>query len=164
MKVKIMISQPMRGKTNEEIKKERECVIKAIEASDGEYLDTVFDNVEEGTPLSYLSKSIDYLDAADVIYFMPGWEKSRGCRIEFECAKAYGKFIKCLTDEEFEIMKKFSQLTDSSDDGKKTIKIKLKSHFDKKLDEDDFNLDSDIEKFKKDLEEMLNDFTEKREG
>lgn len=47
---------------------------------------------------------------------------------------------------------------------KKTIKIEIKSHFDEKVDEDDLNLDSDIEKFRKDLEEMLNDFTEKREG
>lgn len=47
---------------------------------------------------------------------------------------------------------------------KKTIKIEIKSHFDEKVDEDDLNLDSNIEKFRKDLEEMLNDFTEKREG
>lgn len=47
---------------------------------------------------------------------------------------------------------------------KKTIKIELKSYFDEKIDKDDLNLDSDIEKFKKDLEEMLNDFTEKRES
>ena len=162
MKVKIMISQPMRGKTNEQIKKERECVIKAIETSDGEYLDTVFDSVENGTPLSYLSKSIEYLDKADIIYFMPGWEKSRGCRIEFECAKEYGKVIKCLTDEEYKIINEISQLNDSSDEGKKTIKVKIKSHFDEEVNKD--NLDSDIEKFRKDLEEMLNDFTEKREG
>ena len=45
---------------------------------------------------------------------------------------------------------------------KKTIKIEIKSHFDEEVNEDD--LDSDIEKFRKDLEEMLNDFTEKREG
>lgn len=162
MKAKIMISQPMRGKTNEQIKKERECVIKAIEASDGEYIDTVFDTVEDGTPLSYLSKSINYLDKADIIYFMPGWEKSRGCRIEFECAKEYGKVIKCLTDEEFEMVKKFLQLTDSSNEGKKTIKVKIKSHFDEKVDE--YDLDSDIEKFRKDLEEMLNDFAKERES
>lgn len=45
---------------------------------------------------------------------------------------------------------------------KKTVKIEIKSHFDKEVNEDD--LDKDIEKFRKDLEEMLNDFTEKREG
>lgn len=44
----------------------------------------------------------------------------------------------------------------------KTVKIKLKSCFDKSIDKDD--IDEDIEKFRKDLEEMLNDFTEKREG
>lgn len=44
----------------------------------------------------------------------------------------------------------------------KTVKIKLKSCFDKSIDKDD--IDEDIEKFRKDLEEMLNDFTEKRES
>ena len=160
MNVKIMISQPMRGKTNEQIKKERKCLIDAIEASDGEYLDTVFDNVEDGTPLYYLSKSIKYLDEADVIWFMPGWEKSRGCRIEFECAKEYGKNIKCITEEEYKTMKMISELElkGSSDEGKKTIKVKIKSNFDEE------DLDETMKKFKTDLEEMLNDFTEKREG
>lgn len=44
---------------------------------------------------------------------------------------------------------------------KKTVKINLTSHF--KVNEEDLDLDSEIEKFRKDLEEMLNDFTEKRE-
>lgn len=42
------------------------------------------------------------------------------------------------------------------------IEIKLKSCFDKAIDKDD--IDKDIEKFAKDLEEMLNDITEKRES
>lgn len=157
MEVKVMISQPMRGKTNEQIKKERECLIKAIKASDGEYLDTVFDTVEDGTPLSYLSKSIKYLDTADMIWFMPGWEKSRGCRIEFECAKEYGKNIKCITEEEYDMLNSISN-------NAKQIKVKIKSHFDEKVNDEDLSLDDEIEKFRKDLEEMLNDFAEKRES
>lgn len=46
---------------------------------------------------------------------------------------------------------------------KKTVKINLTSHFNEKVNEEDLDLDSEIEKFRKDLEEMLNDFTEKRE-
>ena len=152
---KIMISQPMKGKTKEEIKKEREALIFAIEKAGGEYLDTVLDLSEEKTPLYYLSKSIEFLDAADIIYFMPGWEKSRGCRIEFECAKAYGKFIKCFDEEEMKNLK------EEYTGNKKTIKIKFSSLFN---EDDNEELDEEMKKFKKDLEEMLNDFTEKREG
>lgn len=47
---------------------------------------------------------------------------------------------------------------------KKTVKINITSHFDEKVNDEDLDLDSEIEKFRKDLEEMLNDFTEKREN
>ena len=39
----------------------------------------------------YLSKSIEFIGKADVIYFMKGWEKARGCKIEHEVAAEYGK-------------------------------------------------------------------------
>ena len=156
---KIMISQPMKGKTNEQIKDEREPLKIAIEASGGICMDTVFDNVDNGTPLSYLAKSIKYLDEADIVWFMPGWEKSRGCRIEFECAKEYGKHMKCITEEELkeikETVKEAKEKVDKIKNNTKSIKVILKG-----IKEDD-----DLpEQLKKDLEEMLNDFTEKRES
>ena len=157
--VKIMVSQPMKGKSNEEIKKEREGLKIAIEASGATLIDSVFDNVDDGTPLSYLAKSIKYLDEADIVWFMPGWEKARGCRIEFECAKEYGKHMKCITEEELDEINK--DVKEAKEKAKK-IEIKLKSCFDKSIDKDD--IDKDIEKFAKDLEEMLNDITEKRES
>lgn len=157
--VKIMISQPMKGRSNEEIKKEREGVKIAIEASGAKLIDTVFDNVDNGTPLYYLAKSIKCLDEADLVWFMPGWEKSRGCRIEFECAKEYGKHIKCITEEELDEINK--EVKEAKEKVEK-FEIKLKSCFDKAIDKDD--IDKDIEKFAKDLEEMLNDITEKRES
>lgn len=46
---------------------------------------------------------------------------------------------------------------------RKTVKINITSHFNEKVNDEDLDLDSEIEKFRKDLEEMLNDFTEKRE-
>lgn len=92
---KIMISQPMRGKTNELIKEERKVIVQEFEDSGYEVLDTVFDeapkNVDEAIWL--LSKSIEYLAQADIIFFMKGWEKARGCKIEHQVAVEYDKEI-----------------------------------------------------------------------
>ena len=90
-----MISQPMKGKTNEEIRKEREHLVTNIESNGDIVLDTIFDeapkNVDEAIWL--LSKSIEYLAQADVIFFMKGWEKARGCKIEHQVAVEYDKEI-----------------------------------------------------------------------
>lgn len=89
--MKVMISQPMNGLTDEEIKAVREEVIKVINP-EWKVLNTLFD-VEFDNPIYYLAKSIEKLAEADVVVFVPGWEKARGCKIEYEIAKAYGKFI-----------------------------------------------------------------------
>ena len=95
MMKKIMISQPMKGKTNEEIRKEREHLVKEIESNGDIVLDTIFDeapkNVDEAIWL--LSKSIEYLAQADVVFFMKGWQYARGCKIEHEVAVEYGKEV-----------------------------------------------------------------------
>lgn len=92
---KIMISQPMKGKTNEQIKKEREQLVKEIENNGDIVLDTVFDIEPEDVvaPIYCLSKSIEYLAQADAVFFMKGWEKARGCKIEHEVAIEYGKDV-----------------------------------------------------------------------
>lgn len=89
--MKVMISQPMNGLTDEEIKAVREEVIKVINP-EWKVLNTLFD-IEFDNPIYYLAKSIEKLAEADVVVFVPGWEKARGCKIEYEIAKAYGKFI-----------------------------------------------------------------------
>lgn len=93
--MKIMISQPMKGKTNEEIRKEREYLVKEIESNGDIVLDTIFDeapkNVDEA--IFYLSESIKYLAKADAVFFMKGWEKARGCKIEHEVAVEYDKQV-----------------------------------------------------------------------
>ena len=92
---KIMISQPMRGKTNELIKEERKVLVQEFEDNGYEVLDTVFDeapkNVDEA--IWFLSKSIEYSAQADIIFFMKGWEKARGCKIEHQVAVEYDKEI-----------------------------------------------------------------------
>ncbi len=95
--MKIMISQPMRGKTEEQIRNEREELVKKIEKQGHEVVDTIF--AEESpkdcdTALYYLSKSIEAIGKVDGLVFMKGWEEARGCRIEHQVALAYSKFIK----------------------------------------------------------------------
>lgn len=97
--MKVMISQPMRGKTEAQIRQEREEVIKQLEEEGHEVVDTIF--AEEtpkdcDTALYYLSKSIEAIGKVDGIVFMPGWLNARGCRIERDIASEYGKFIRFL--------------------------------------------------------------------
>ena len=89
--MKIFISQPMNGFTEEEIRHNREKAIKNIKSlygDDIEIIDSYFK--EEGTPLWCLGKSIELLSTADVAYFLKGWNTARGCRIEYMCADNYG--------------------------------------------------------------------------
>ena len=91
---KLFISQPMRGKTNEEILAVREKAIASAERHLGEkveVIDSFFQNAPaEAKPLWFLGKSLELLSTADVAYFAKGWEDARGCRIENTCAIEYG--------------------------------------------------------------------------
>ena len=91
---KLFISQPMRGKTDEEILAVREKAIASAERHLGEkveVIDSFFQNAPaEAKPLWFLGKSLELLSTADVAYFAPGWEEARGCRIENTCAIEYG--------------------------------------------------------------------------
>lgn len=93
---KIFISQPMRDKTKDEILREREKVAKAFSkyyGEDVEILESYFKDYDPKNgciPLKYLSKSLELLADADIIYFCPGWDTARGCKIEHQCAVEYG--------------------------------------------------------------------------
>ena len=41
-------------------------------------------------PLECLGESIKMMASADGVYFAKGWEKAKGCGIEFRCAVGYG--------------------------------------------------------------------------
>lgn len=90
---KLFISQPMRGKTDEEIIAVREKAIKSAEELIGEpveVIDSFFQSAPvDEKPLWFLGKSLELLSTADVAYFAEGWNEARGCRIEHECAKEY---------------------------------------------------------------------------
>lgn len=92
---KLFISQPMKGKTEEEIKEERYGAISLAKSMLNEgvqVIDSYFEDFDPvgNVPLAYLGKSISLLATADVAYFAPGWELARGCKIEHECAVKYG--------------------------------------------------------------------------
>lgn len=95
---KLFISQPMKGKSNEEIKAERNAAIKAATErlnEPVEIIDSFFENAPvTAKPLWFLSKSLELLSTADIAYFCRGWSNARGCKIEELCASEYG--ITCL--------------------------------------------------------------------
>ena len=91
---KLFISQPMRGRTDEEILAERSNAIETAKwmiGEDVEAIDSFFSTAPaDAKPLWYLGKSIELLSRADYVYFCAGWKNARGCRIEHECAVQYG--------------------------------------------------------------------------
>ena len=90
---KLFISQPMRDKTDEEIKTERENIIKNVTNVLGEVevIDSFFESApHDAKPLWFLGKSLELLSNADCAYFAEGWKDYRGCKIEHECAVQYG--------------------------------------------------------------------------
>ena len=71
---KVFISQPMNGLTDEEI----EFIDSFLQDYPGE--------INKHIPVWYLGKSIQLLSQADMIYLGEGWDKARGCKIEYEIA------------------------------------------------------------------------------
>lgn len=90
---KLFISQPMNGRSDEEIKEERERILLEVakEVKEPvEVIDSFFENApHDAKPLWFLGKSIELLAGADVVYFAKGWRNARGCRIEHACAAEY---------------------------------------------------------------------------
>ena len=102
--MKAMLSQPMAGKSEEEIRATREKAIKALEKRNYEIVNTLFtdewyssDKMEERgvvqIPLCFLAKSLENMSLCHAVYFCKGWEQARGCRIEHDAAVAYGLTI-----------------------------------------------------------------------
>lgn len=101
MKKKAMLSQPMAGKTQEEIVATREKAIATLEAMGYEVINTLFtdewyskEKMEERgvvqIPLCFLAKSLENMSLCHAAYFCDGWRSARGCRIEHQAALDYG--------------------------------------------------------------------------
>lgn len=93
---RIFISQPMGGKTNQQIREEREYIEQFCRNMypGCEIIDTVLDDHDvpicKNRPLMFLAKSLEMLADADIAVFAMGWKDARGCCIEHEAAEKYG--------------------------------------------------------------------------
>lgn len=96
-----MLSQPMAGKTEQEIIETRERAIKVLKEKGYEIVNTLFtdewyskEKMEERgvvqIPLCFLAKSLENMSKCHVVYFCDGWQNARGCKIEHDAAVAYG--------------------------------------------------------------------------
>lgn len=102
--MKAMISQPMAGKTNEQISAVREKAVKIMESMGYEVVNTFFCDEfskqehlkDEGVvcaPVYFLAKAIAGMSMCHAVYFCEGWQNFRGCKIEHEVAEKYGLTI-----------------------------------------------------------------------
>lgn len=100
-KMKAMISQPMKVLTPSQINNDRERAICALKEKSYEIVNTIFkyewDNSLDikpievvNIPLFFLSKVIEAMSHCEAVFFVKGWEKHRGCKIEHAIAQAYG--------------------------------------------------------------------------
>ena len=91
---RLFISQPMKDKTNDEIKAERKNaveIVKSLLLDDIEVIDSFFENApHEAKPLWFLGKSFELLSTADIAFFCKDWEKYRGCQMEHKACEEYG--------------------------------------------------------------------------
>lgn len=102
--LKAMLSQPMAGKTEQEIVETRERAIRVLEEHGYQIVNTLFTDEwyskeameKRGVvqiPLCFLAKSLENMSLCHAAYFCKGWENARGCRIEHKAARAYGLTI-----------------------------------------------------------------------
>lgn len=98
---KAMLSQPMAGKTQDEIVSARNKAIERLSEMGYEVVNTLFtdewyskDSMERRgvaqIPLCFLAKSLENMSLCHAAYFCDGWENARGCKIENAAAIAYG--------------------------------------------------------------------------
>ena len=103
----IFISQPMTGKSEEEILATRQKEIDKIHQlfdADGVEINIIASYIDDATrkhfkehvsddinwDIFWLSQSLERLAMADMIWLCEGWEYSKGCNVELECAIQYG--------------------------------------------------------------------------
>jgi hypothetical protein len=89
---KVIISQPMRGKSERQVRDERAQLVNELTGKGYEVVNTVFpDFTDAGNiPLKYLARSLEYIADVDCVRFMDGWKEARGCRMEHQACVDYG--------------------------------------------------------------------------
>ena len=91
---KIYISQPMRGRSTDDIIAERKALVTdaavALQTDEVEVLDTYLNDYTNKPPLRLLALALEKMADADAVIFAPDWRDARGCRVEHLAASEYG--------------------------------------------------------------------------
>ena len=102
--LRVFISVPMSGKSDGEVKRDidkvqQEVLYKHWFGDEVEFVDNLltstevelFDLLDKPVTknLLYLGTAITKMASCNAVVFAPGWDKARGCRVEFEVAKQY---------------------------------------------------------------------------
>ena len=93
---KLFISQPMRGRSGEEITAERQALHAKAEIALGDELTPLesflhgLDETKKNYEARALAESLFLMSDADVVIFAKDWEQARGCRIEHQVCLDYG--------------------------------------------------------------------------
>ena len=91
--MRVMISQPMKGLTLEQITLNRAEAVKRLEAEGHEVVDSIVTDeppANSNQALFCLGKSFQIMAKCDAVLFLEGWDKARGCRMERAACEAYG--------------------------------------------------------------------------
>ena len=101
-KLIVFISQPMLGRTDEEVLAERDYAIEVVKTKypdkEIEVLETYFqeEKPDYANDLYYLANSLVKMATANLVVFVPGWERARGCKIEWSCVTNYNIPFLCI--------------------------------------------------------------------
>ena len=101
-RVRVMISQPMANRSEEDIMQERKAIIEKFNNMHIDVIDTIFTDevpIDYNAGVYYLGKSILEMSKVDALFMCDGWREARGCRIEYQVAQDYG--IKILYEDFF---------------------------------------------------------------
>lgn len=98
----IVISQPMRGMSPEQVEAARKEAEKDVISMGFKPYENVYDKSfsEQAVPenckhpgILAMAGAMERLSQADALYLAPGWSSARGCRIEYEVALSFGMAI-----------------------------------------------------------------------
>ena len=99
--MKVMISLPMSGRNDDEVKARMSYLKKEFAKLHIEVVDSFITDEIEGSNypgVYYLGRTLmKFMHNVDAVYFDDGWFEARGCRIENAVCQEYG--IKILTSD-----------------------------------------------------------------
>ena len=100
--MKVMISQPMYGLTEEEIINNRQYWVSVLKSQGHEVVDSIFKETpkSKNIPLHYLADSLRLMADVDAVLFVGKWCSARGCILEHACCSLYG--VEILYETHFE--------------------------------------------------------------